>query len=310
MWGITLALVVSAQTGDTAARLHQGYGGQACDGLLARARDAYERREYERARADFTAALTPCGVQPTVLLALAQAELLSRDVAAALATLDRLETMGPPSVAAMKVRAKALYLAGRDRKAEDTLLAAAAKAPDDAEIPYDLGRIYYQQQRHQDAQRAFRQAIASDPRAYKAWDNLGLTLEALGDAAEATRHYAKAMAIAQADAPAYDVVYANYADLLIKEGQYQKAFDAAAEAAQRNPRDPRNFLLAGKALVELEALEVGIKWLTQATALDPDYPEPLYLLARVYRRQGKSEQARAAMAAFQAASARAPKVRR
>ena len=104
MWGLTLALVVSAQTGDAAARLRQGYGGQACEVQLARARDAYERREFERARAGFTAALTSCGMQPAVLLALAQAELLSRDVAAALTTLDRLATVGPLSVDAVKVR--------------------------------------------------------------------------------------------------------------------------------------------------------------------------------------------------------------
>ncbi len=127
---------------------------------MRRAREAYERREYEQARAGFAAALTHCGMQPPVLLALAQAELLSRDVVAALATLDRLATVGPLSVPALKVRAKALYLSARDREAEDALLAAAARAPGDAEIPYDLGRIYYQQQRHQDAQRAFRQAIA------------------------------------------------------------------------------------------------------------------------------------------------------
>ncbi len=301
MWGITLALVVSAQAGDPAAT---------CDGQLSQARAAYERREYQQARSGFTAALMACGTSPPVLLALAQAELLARDVGAALVTLDRLETVGPLSVAALKVRAKVLYLSARDRDAEDTLLAAATRAPGDPEIPYDLGRIYYQQQRHQDAQRVFRQAIAIDARAYKAWDNLGLTWEALGDVDEATRHYARAMAIAQTDAPTYDVVYANYADLLIKEGQYQKAFDAAAEAAQRNPRDARNFLLAGKALVKLEAIDVSVKWLTQAVTLDPDYPEPQYLLARAYRQLGKPEDAQAAMTAFQAASARASKVRR
>jgi tetratricopeptide (TPR) repeat protein len=310
MWAITLALVVSAQLGDAAARLRQGDGGQACEEQLARAREAYERREYEQARAGFGAALTHCGMQPPVLLALAQAELLSRDVVAALATLDRLATVGPLSVPALKVRAKALYLAARDREAEDALLTAAARAPGDADIPYDLGRIYYQQQRHQDAQRAFRQAIAIDARAYKAWDNLGLTSEALGDVDEATRNYVRAMAIAQTDAPTYDVVYANYADLLLKEGQYQKAFNAAAEAAQRNPRDARNFLLAGKALVKLEAADVAVKWLTQAVALDADYPEPHYLLARAYRQLGMLEQAQTAMTAFQAVSARAPKVRR
>jgi tetratricopeptide (TPR) repeat protein len=301
MWGVVVVMAVSAQAGAADA---------ACTAQLALARDAYERREYDRARTMFAAALTPCGTTPALLLALAQAELLSRDVVAALATLERLESMEPLSVPAMKVRARALYLSARDREAELTLVAAAAQAPDDAEIPYDLGRIYYQQQRHQEARRAFADAIARDARAYKAWDNLGLTWEALGDVAEATRHYARAMAIAHEDAPSYDVVYANYADLLIREGRYQQAFDAAAEAAQRNPRDARNFLLAGKALSHLGAVDVSIKWLTQATALDPLLPEPHYLLARAYRKSGDLAKADAAMHAFQAASARAPKVRR
>ena len=300
MWAITLTLVVSAQPSAAVE----------CDDQVGRAREAYEQRDYEQARTGFAAALTACGMQPPILLALAQSELLSRDVVSALGTLDRLATLGPLSVPALKVRAKALYLAARDREAEEALVTAAARAPADAEIPYDLGRIYYQQQRHQDAQRAFRQAIAIDARAYKAWDNLGLTYEALGDVNEAVRHYARAMAIAHTDAPAYDVVYANYAELLIKEGHGQKAFDAAAEAAQRNPRDPRNFLLAGKALVTLGANDASIKWLTQAVTLDPGYPEPHYLLARVYRQLGRPEQAEAALSAFQAASARAPKVRR
>jgi Flp pilus assembly protein TadD len=301
MWWLSVALAVSAQA---------GIADPSCDAQIARAREAYERHAYEQARIHFAAAVTVCGARPPLLLALAQAELLARDADAALATLLRLEALEPLDVAALKVRAKALYVSARDHDAERTLLAAAARAPDDAEIPYDLGRIYYQQQRHQDAHRAFRQATALDPRAYRAWDNLGLAAEALGDVAAATRHYATAMAIAQADAPSYDVVYANYADLLIKEGEYQRAFDAAAEAAQRNPRDPRNLLLAGKALIRLGAIDVGIKWLTQAVALDPDYPEPHYLLARAYRQIGRTEDARAAMAAFQSASARAPQVRR
>jgi tetratricopeptide (TPR) repeat protein len=301
MWSSLLALAVAAQ-----AAADNG----ACTAQLAIARDAYEQRAYARARMAFAAALTPCGMTPALLLALAQAELLSGDVEASLATLRRLESTGPLDVPAMKVRARALYLAARDHDAERTLVSAAALAPDDAEIPYDLGRMYYQQQRHQEAREAFSRAIAIDPRAYKAWDNLGLTWEALGDVEEATRHYARAMAIAHEEAPGYDVVYANYADLLIREGDYRRAFDAAAEAAQRNPRDARNFLLAGKALTRLDALEVSIKWLTQATALDPTLPEPHYLLARTYRRLGRNAEAEAAMAAFQDASARAPKVRR
>ena len=38
---------------------------------------------------------------------------------------------------------------------------------------------------------------------------------------------------------------------MIKVGDYQRAFDLAAEAAERNPDEARNFFLAGKALVQL-----------------------------------------------------------
>ena len=301
MWAIVAVLGVVAQDAASSA---------ACDAAIATARTAYERREYSAARTAFADALPSCGTRSPLLLALAQAELLDRDVPAALATLNRLEALGRLDVPALKVRARALYLVARDRDAELTLLAAATTAPTDPEIPYDLGRIYYQQQRHQEAKLAFERAVTLDARAYKAWDNLGLTEEALGDADAATRHYARAMAIAQTEAPGYDVVYANYADLLIKEGQYQRAFDAAAEAATRNAADARNFVLAGKALARLGAHDVALRWLSQAATLDPDLPEPHYLLARSYRQLGRLDEARASLAAFQAAAARAPQVRR
>lgn len=284
--------------------------GQPCESLVALARQAYESRQFGEASAMFSRAVSECGATAPLLVGLAQSQLLARDVAAALSTLDRALALDPASVPALKVRSKALYLASRDREAEDALRTAATLAPRDAEIPYDLGRIYYQQGRHPQAAEAFRRAIALDARAYKAWDNLGLALEALGDPAQATRCYLEAMAIARTDQPRYDVVYANLADLLLKQGNFQKAFDAAVEAAERNPADPRSFFLAGKALVQLERPDVALKWLEQARALDPDYAEPHYLLAQAYRRLGRQDDAARALAAFKAAANRAPSVRR
>src|SRR5262245_30924037 len=219
--------------------------GEPCQSLLASARQTYEARQYREASAFFSRAVAECGATEPVLLGLAQSHLLAGELNEALATLDRVLALNAASVPALKVRAKALYLAARNRDAEQALQTAAALAPADGEIAYDLGRIYYQEDRHPQAADAFRRAIALDPRAYKAWDNLGLTMEALGDPAQATRHYLKAMEIAQTDQPRYDVVYANYSDLLLEQGEYRRAFDAAAEAAQRNPDEARNFFLAG-----------------------------------------------------------------
>ena len=254
--------------------------------------------------------MTVCGPSGPLLLALGQAHLLAQHPADAVSTLDRIRAEDPDYVQALKVKAKALYLLHRDPDAEETLKRAAARAPADAEIPYDLGRIYYQLGRHTEAAALLRRATELDERAYKAWDNLGLATEALGDVAQAQQHYLKALALVYKDHPRYDVVYANFADLMIKLGNYQRAFDLAAEAAQRNPDEARNFFLAGKALVMLERSDVSVRWFEQAIALNTEYPEPYYQLAQAYRRLGRQADAERALKSFQVASARAPKDRR
>jgi tetratricopeptide (TPR) repeat protein len=214
------------------------------------------------------------------------------------------------NVDALKVQARALYLAGRDAEAERALTAAAALATRDDEIPYDLGRVYYQQTRYHEAVEQFQRAIRLNPQSHKAYDNLGLATEALGDVAQALRHYLKAIELVHTGHPSYDVVYANLADLMLKLGEYRKAFDLAAEAAQRNPDDARNLFLTGKALVKMERFDISLKWLERAVALDPSYPEPRYVLAQTYRRLGRAADAERELNAFQQARARAPAVRR
>ena len=284
--------------------------GQDCQEARALARQTYEARRYDQSALYFARAVTACGASAPLLLALGQAQLLAQHPAEALTTLERIPSSDSEYPAALKVKAKALYLLQRDAEAVDALKQAASRTPSDAEIPYDLGRIYYQIGRHADAAAAFREATTLDPRAYKAWDNLGLAMEALGDVAQAQQHYLKALALVHKDHPRYDVVYANFADLLIRQGDYRRAFDLAAEAAQRNPDEPRNFFLAGKALVHLGQDGVSVKWLEQAARLNPDYPEPLYVLAQVYRRLGRSDEAARTLKAFQTASARTLRQRR
>jgi tetratricopeptide (TPR) repeat protein len=284
--------------------------GQDCPEARALARQTYEERRYDQAALYFARAVTACGATAPLLLALGQAQLLAQFPADAVRTLDRIPSEDSDYVPALKVKAKALYLLGRDPDAEETLKRAAARAPADAEIPYDLGRIYYQLGRHPEAEAMLSRATALDPRAYKAWDNLGLASEALGDVARAQQHYLRAIALVHKDHPRYDVVYANFAELLIKLGNYQRAFDLAVEAAGRNPDEPRNLFLAGKALVQLSRDDLSVRWFEQALALDPDYPEPHYVLSQVYRRLGRAADADRALKSFQAAAARAPKGRR
>jgi tetratricopeptide (TPR) repeat protein len=283
---------------------------QDCREAQTVARQAYEARRYAEASSNFAVAVKLCGPSAPLLLALGQAQLLAQNPSAALATLERIGSDDPEYVSSLKVKARALYLLHRDPEAEETLKRAAARAPADAEIPYHLGRIYYQQGRHAEAADAFRRATAIDPGAYAAWDNLGLASEALGNMAEAQQHYLKALKLVYKDHPHYDTVYANFADLLIRLGNFQQAFDLAAEAAQRNTGEPRNFFLAGKALLQRGASDASVRWFSQAIRLNPDYPEPHYLLSQAYRKLGRTEDADRELKAFQEATARAPKERR
>ena len=284
--------------------------GQDCQQAQTLARQAYDERRYDQAATHFARAVTACGESAPLIIALAQAQLLANRPADALASLDRIQGEKPEYVSALKVKAKALYLLARDAEAEDTLKRARARAPKDAEIPYSLGRIYYQQSRHAEAAEMFQRATELDARDYKAWDNLGLAAEALGDVAQAQQHYLKAISLVYKDHPDYDVVYANFADLLIKLGSFQKAFDLAAEAAQRNPGEPRNFFLAGKALVQAGRSDLSVRWFERAIKLDAAYPEPHYLLSQAFRKLGRVADADRELTAFQAAAARAPKERR
>jgi len=284
--------------------------GQDCQQTQRLARTAYDERRYDQAAAHFAQAVTACGASTPLLLALGQAQLLAQRPADAIDSLDRIRSDSADYVPALKVKAKALYFLARDAEAEDTLKRASARAPEDAEIPYSLGRIYYQQSRHAEAAEMFRRATTIDPRDYRAWDNLGLASEALGDVAQAQQHYLKAISLVYKDHPDYDVVYANFADLLIKLGNFQRAFDLAAEAAQRNPDEPRNFFLGGKALFQAGRSDLSLRWFEQAIKLNPDYPEPQYQLSLAYRRLGRIEEADRMLKSFQAAAARAPKERR
>ena len=284
--------------------------GQDCQQAQRLARTAYDERRYDQSATHFAHAVIACGASAPLLLALGQAQLLARRPADAIESLDRIRSDSAEYVPALKAKAKALYLLARAAEAEDTLKRASARAPEDAEIPYSLGRIYYQQSRHAEAAEMFRRATALDARDYKAWDNLGLVSEALGDVAQAQQHYVKAISLVYKDHPEYDVVYANFADLLIKLGNFQRAFDLAAEAAQRNPGEPRNFFIAGKALVQAGRSDLGVRWFEQAIKLDPDYPEPQYLLSQAYRTLGRAADADRMLKSFQAAQARAPKERR
>jgi tetratricopeptide (TPR) repeat protein len=216
----------------------------------------------------------------------------------------------PTNPYALEIKGNVQYLQGDAQAAIATFIDLLEAHPENQEAPYMLGRIYYQEGLLDQAIGQFDRLLKLNPASYKAYDNLGLCYAAKGDDEKATRYMLTAIKLTQNDHPEYDTAYADLAELLLKTGDASKAFGAASKAANRNPNSARNFYLGGKALDQLGKPDLALNWLQRSVALDPTYPEPQYLLARVYRKLGKTEEADTAQKKFLDLRARNPGPRR
>jgi tetratricopeptide (TPR) repeat protein len=247
---------------------------------------------------------------PAGRLTLANAYFAAQRLPDALRETERVLKTDPAQPGALKLKGNIEYLGGHLDEALNAFFLLLEKHPEDADGPYMLGRIYYQEGRIDYAIGQFDRVLRLDPRSYKAYDNLGLCYEARGDTDTAIRYYLTAIKLVEKDHPEYDWAYANLANLLVDKGDVEKAFAAASKAADRNPYSARNFYIGGKALFKLGKIELCLNWLERSTALDPKYPEPLYLLGRVYSQLGQEDKAKQAMAKFRIAKAAAPRQRK
>jgi tetratricopeptide (TPR) repeat protein len=278
--------------------------------LLELSRTYASKRDFDRA---ISTAQQYLKVEPTSVpgrLALANAYFMAQRLSEARELALQILRTEPGQPTALKIKGNAEYLLGDTGTAITTFIDLLDRHPNDEEAPYMLGRIYYQESRVDQAMGQFQRVLKIDPHSYKAYDNLGLCYEAKGNNDQALRHFLTAIKLVENDHPEYDSAYANLADLLLKTGDAQKAFDAASKAAKRNPYSARNFYLGAKALDQLGKFDLSLNWLQRSAALDPNYPEPQYLLARVYRQLGQPEKAEEARKKFLEAKAKAPGVRR
>lgn len=300
--------------------------------LRQSAREAFDKHQYEVAARHFSEVLHECPAQREILIELSQAQAHLRQFDLAIRSLQQFFEQQPASIsgrlalanvylmaqrlldakreaqailnkqpdnpAAMKIEANAEYLLGDVAAAESRLIELLDRHVDDEEAAYMLGRMYYKEGRIDHAIGQFERVLKRNSQSYKAYDNLGLCYEALGENEKAVRHFLASIKLVENDHSDYEWPFANLAEFFLKEGDAEKAFGLASKAADRNPYSARNFYLGGKALCQLEKTDLCVNWLQRSSALDPSYPEPLYLLSRVYRKLGQDGKAKEAETKF------------
>ena len=147
-----------------------------------------------------------------------------------------------------------------------------------------LGRIYYQEGFIPEAAGQFERVLRIDPKAYKAWDNLGLCDQALGDKKKAIQHFLTAINLVE------QIIRSTTGRTRIwricsrrwrcRAGVPRGFF----EGGRRNPDIGPKPLHRGQSLDKLGKTETAINWLQRSASLDPDYGEPLCRLSIIYHR--------------------------
>lgn len=280
---------------------------QECSSYLERVRRADEQKNFRSSAKLLEDAINVCPNAQEVMLSITRHWLLAQQIPEAKAAVSRLLRENPGNLEGLKLKSDIHYLEGEDAEAEVTLKKILSLNPKYEDGLYFLGRLYYQQAKYQAAADQFIQTLQINPGSYKAHDNLGLCYEGLREIGKAKEHFLHAIKLVHTAQPHYDWPYANFANLLINQGDYRQAFDLAAEAAERNPDSSRNFYLAGKALNELKQTDQSIRWLKRSIELNPDYPEPHYLLGRIYRDQTNTLAAQESFMKFRELRAKIPR---
>ena len=176
--------------------------------------------------------------------------------------------------------------------ADKWLSRSVERDPKDSEGWYYLGRAKYNENRFEDAIRAFTQCLTLDPRNLKAEDNLGLSYAGLDRREEAIAAYQKAIAW-QAETLIKDSgPFIDLGSLLLEQNRVEEAIPYLTQGVSISPKESRAHAALGKAYSKQNELKKAQSELEKAVEMAPDNAPLHYVLAQVYRKQGLMDKAK------------------
>jgi tetratricopeptide (TPR) repeat protein len=165
--------------------------------------------------------------------------------------------------------------------------------------PYWLGRLDYDAMHFEAAERNFNRTLELDPVFMRAYDNLGLTQEALGKFDKAIGTYEQAIRLNRNRTPSSPWPPLNLGALFVKLNRLEEAEKVLRESLSYDPEFPQAHYQLGLALEKQKKDLEALASLEAAIQLDPDYPEPHFVLGRIYRRLGETKKAEVAWSRFE-----------
>jgi len=171
--------------------------------------------------------------------------------------------------------------------------------PLDAVYPYWISRLDYHDMHLSEALANVQQAIKLDPLFMKAYNNLGLYDESMGNYPEAISAYQKAIRLNRQEGLGSPWPALNLGILLSKLGRLDEAETYLRESLNEAPQFPKAHFQLGLLLERDKKDPQAIEQLKQAAASDPSYAEPYLVLGKIFERRHEAGRAEAAFRTFQ-----------
>ncbi len=285
-----LPLALSAQD----AGLHDPVPGLSASTSLDAARRLVAADRFAEAEAELRRGLDASSASATARFLLGYTLLREHRPQESLAEYTLAARLRTPGATDLKNVANDYALLGDYADAERWMRQSLAADPQQADGWYDLGRIFYTEQRFADALPAFQHALVLLPGSSKVQNNIGLTLEGLNREEEALLAYREAIAWQKVESPpplSPEQPLLNLGIALLRRGKLPEAQTLLEQAVVLAPQDPRIHEQLGQVFLDRHDWPAAQRELRKAVDLDPESAALHFRLGQAFRRAGMRSEA-------------------
>jgi tetratricopeptide (TPR) repeat protein len=229
---------------------------------------------------------------------LAEVKLGQGNATEALALLSEAERLGGVTALQAQLAGLANSAAGRLDLAEPQFRAAIRLESNFVAAHYFLARLLYTQNRFYEAIAESKVTIALSPKHARAYENIGLCYEGMGQIEEAEHWYMEAIRWATVGESKTEWPMLDLATMLIRSNRVTEARQYLSQALAINPANAQSVFQMGVLLEKTEDFNGALEKFIQAMNLDPKLREAHYHAARICIKLGLAEEAKRYFASF------------
>jgi eukaryotic-like serine/threonine-protein kinase len=184
--------------------------------------------------------------------------------------------------------------AGDFKSAEANLKTALEKTPDNARVLYNLGIVYWKENRLEEARTALEQAIRLEPRT-EPMMSLGVVYFIQGKYQDAIQIYKRAVQLSPENWDAWGSLASvrqwGFRDLKEALNDYERAIRLGRQQMKTTPDDPYLVSFLGNFYANLDDEKQALSLLRKSLILAPKDPDVLERVAESYEALGQRQKA-------------------